>query len=174
MFDGTVISCRAMRCKDGALDGTFVRTDFKSFLYWREHGYADGPTRDAFGASLIRSSDGYVLLGRAERRQSQLRARLSAERHSSMRPTTYAPAAVDIDASIARELEEETGLTPADLERRPGYVADVRRAARLDRDRMAQPAAARTRCAAHPRPRRAPAEPELADVVIVRCGRRYR
>jgi len=63
LFNGAVHVLIAHALREGTLTGTFARTDFKSFLYWRDHG-AEGPTLDGFGSSLIRSSDGCVLLGR--------------------------------------------------------------------------------------------------------------
>src|SRR5690348_13418591 len=63
LFDGCVHVLTSYALRNATLSGTFARTDFKSFLYWREHG-TEAPAIDAFGSSLIRSSDGGVLLGR--------------------------------------------------------------------------------------------------------------
>jgi len=167
MFDGTVHVLTAHALYDGALNGTFTRTDFKSFLYWREHGF-EGSTRDGFGSSLIRSSDGCVLLGRQS--EGNLNSGLAYPPSGLIDASDTTAGRVEIDASIARELEEETGLTQAELERRPGYVVtfagplvsiaiEWRSELRAD--------ALRRRILDHVA--RQP-EPELADVVIVRSA----
>jgi 8-oxo-dGTP pyrophosphatase MutT (NUDIX family) len=165
MFDGTVHVLTAHALHDGLLTGTFARTDFKSFLYWREHG-SQGPTRDGFGSSLVRSSDGCVLLGRQS--EGHLNAGLAYPPSGLIDSSDTTAGRVDIDASIARELEEETGLTRADLERRPGYITtSIGPIVSIAIEwQSALPAnALRERILAHVE--RQP-EPELGDVVIVR------
>lgn len=165
LFDGAVHVLLAHALQEGTLAGTFARTDFKSFLYWREHG-AEGPTRDGFGSSLIRSSDGCVLLGRQS--EGHLNAGAAYPPSGLIEPTDTVGASIDIDASIARELEEETGLAPADLERRPGYVVTFSGplVSIAIEWRSALPAVElRARILAHLARQSAP---ELSDVVIVR------
>ena len=122
LFDGPVHVLTTHALRGDTLTGTFACTDFKSFLYWREHG-ADGPTRDGFGSSLIRSSDGCLLLGRQS--EGHLNAGFAYPPSGLIEPGDGAGETIDIEANIARELEEETGLGRADLERRPGYVVTV-------------------------------------------------
>ena len=154
MFDGTVHVLTAHALYRGALNGTFTRTDSRAFFDWREHGF-EGSTRDGFGSSLIRSSDGCVLLGRQSEGNLNSGARLSAKRpHRRVR---HDGRSGNRRPSLARELEEETGLTQAELKRRPGYVVTFAGAARLDRDRMAERASRGRAAPAHPRPCRAPA-----------------
>lgn len=64
LFNGIVHVLGSWRVEGRTLSGTFLRTDFKSFLYWRETGFPDAGVKDAFGTSLVRSADGAVLLGR--------------------------------------------------------------------------------------------------------------
>jgi len=165
LFDGPVHVLTAHELREGSLTGTFVRTDFKSFLYWCEHG-AEGPMRDGFGSSLIRSSDGCVLLGRQS--EGHLNAGFAYPPSGLIDPSDTTTGMVDIDASIARELEEETGLVGAALERRPGYVVTfsgplVSIAIEWQSSLSAQ--ALRDRILGHVARQ---ADPELADVVIVR------
>jgi 8-oxo-dGTP pyrophosphatase MutT (NUDIX family) len=164
MFDGTVHVLTAHAPYDGALNGTFTRTDFKNYLYWREHGF-EGPTRDGFGSSLIRSSDGCVLLGR--QCEGNLNSGLAYPPSGLIDASDTVVGTVDIDASIARELEEETGLTPAELERRRGYMvtfAGPLISIAIEWQSALPADALRRRILDHVA--RQP-EPELADVVIV-------
>lgn len=123
-FNGSVFLFKACGIDSGRLTGTMFKTDFRTLLYWRGLPFAASDSvREASGASLIRSAEGYVLFGR------QAPGHLNAGR-------IYPPSGVidaddvvgdsiDIDASIARELREETGLHAGELERRPGYVVAV-------------------------------------------------
>jgi 8-oxo-dGTP pyrophosphatase MutT (NUDIX family) len=167
LFDGIIFMLRGWSLRAGTFTGNFLRTDFKSYLYWRESGYADASVRDGFGCAVIRSREGHVLLGR------QVSGNLNAGR--AYPPGGFIDArdihegSVDIEASIARELDEETGLEPADLVRVPGYVltptGPLLSIAIEWRSALAAEAL-RTRILHHVR--RQPV-PELDDVVIARA-----
>ncbi len=166
LFDGAIYLLRSYAIEEQVLTGTLVRTDFKSFLYWREHGYADRCMHDAFGASLIRSAEGYVLLG--VQSEGNLNTGLAYPPSGMIDDDDVRAGAVDIEASIVRELAEETGLTPADLERTPGYVlaiSDPFVAIAIEWRSALDAQALRERILAHIRSQDAP---ELADIVIVR------
>lgn len=152
-----------------SLNGELWATDFKAFLHWRGAGIAHAAALDCFGSAAIRSADGCLMLGRQ-------RVGLNAGR-------TYLPGgliddrdvgadgSIDIDASIIRELAEETGLDAARLTRVPGYLVirtgpmvaigvifDAAESAMVLRERIRRHIAAE-------------AQPELADMAIIAtCG----
>lgn len=67
LYDGVVHLLRNGTIEHNVFTATFLRTDFKSFLYWRALGYPDAGVRggfDSFGSAVIRSAEGHVLLGR--------------------------------------------------------------------------------------------------------------
>lgn len=98
----------------GHFAGTLFEVEFKQFLYWRETGYRDPTVRDAFGSALIRSAEGHVLLGR--QRAGNVNAGFAYPPGGFIDRRDVAPGGeVDIAASIAREVAEETGLDPGDL-----------------------------------------------------------
>jgi 8-oxo-dGTP pyrophosphatase MutT (NUDIX family) len=168
LFDGTVFMLCAWGLEDETFCGTFVQTDFKSFLYWREGGYADTSVRDGFGSAVIRSAEGHVLLGRQT--SGNLNAGFVYPPGGFIDARDVAGGAIDIEGSIARELVEETGLDPASLTRVPGYL--LTRAGPLVSIgiewRSLLPAVAlRERILAHVRRE---SVPELADIVIVRSA----
>lgn len=166
LFDGTVYMLRGYALDAGTFNGTFLRTDFKSFLYWRECGYADADVRDGFGSSVIRSCDGHVLLGLQT--SGNVNGGLAYPPGGFIDARDVLGTAVDIEASIVRELGEETGLEPGSLVRVPGYVLTLAGpfVSIAIEWRSALPAdALRMRILDHIQ--RQPA-PELADVVIVR------
>jgi 8-oxo-dGTP pyrophosphatase MutT (NUDIX family) len=168
LFDGTIFLLAKYELQDEALLATLFPTDFKSFLYWREQGYPECGIRDAFGASVIRSSEGCVLLGLQS--AGHLNSGLVYPPSGMIDQDDVREGMIDIDASIARELEEETGLRPADFERVPGYILTILPPfmAIAIEWRSALPAEAlRERILAHVGRE---AEPELADVVIIRSA----
>src|SRR5713226_9794720 len=91
---------------------SYFEADFASFLAWRDWGFADRDVFNGFGMGALRASDGAFVLG-------------EMGRHTANAGRIYFPSgtpdlddlsdgAVDISGSVAREVEEETGLTPAD------------------------------------------------------------
>lgn len=165
LFDGTIYLARDYAIDGGALAATLFKTDFKTFLYWRAHRSDDG-LRECFGASLIFSSEGHVLLGRQG--PGQLNSGRVYPPSGLIDGADVRAASIDIDASIARELQEETGLGPASVQRLPGYLVAIAgvQIAVATRWRSELPALELRRhilsCL------RAQPHPELDDIVIVR------
>ncbi len=120
-YDGEVFVLRHLDREPDAVAGTFSLERFSAFLFWRDHLAADPATLDGFATALVRSAEGHVIAGCATP------GTLNAGR-------VYLPGGfidardrrpdgtIDIDASIARELAEETGLAVADLTRVAGYI----------------------------------------------------
>ena len=90
----------------------YFETDFASFLAWRDWGFPDRDVFNGFGMGALRCSDGAFVLGE-----------MGADTANAGR--IYFPSgtpdlddvkdgAMDIPGSVAREVEEETGITPAD------------------------------------------------------------
>lgn len=166
LFDGKVFLLRDLALDDATANATYVRADFKSFVYWREQGYPDRSVRDGFGSSVIRSAEGHVLLG--VQGEGYLNAGRAYPPGGMIDVRDTARDVIDIDASIARELAEETGLEPAGLVRAPGYVLTQCGALvsiAIEWRSVLTAADLRASILAHVRRQ---AAPELADVVIVR------
>jgi hypothetical protein len=90
----------------------YFETDFASFLAWRDWGFPDRDVFNGFGMGALRCNDGAFVLG-------------EMADHTANAGRVYFPAGtpdlddlkcgvVDIAGSVAREVEEETGLAPAD------------------------------------------------------------
>lgn len=166
LFNGTIFVLRDWRISAGTFTGSFLRTDFKSFLYWKEGGCPEAGVRDGFGSAVIRSAEGHLIFGRQT--GGNINAGLVYPPGGFIDARDVRGATIDIDASIARELTEETGLRPGELERTPGYW--LTRAGPLVSIGIEWRSALaaedlRQRILGHVRSQ---AEPELADVVIVR------
>jgi len=152
---------------DGALfRGSYLKTDYASFLSWMDWGHPDAGVRDSFSQAALRSADGAYLLG-------------VMGPHTANAGKIYFPAgtpdpsdvkgdSVDLTASVWREVEEETGLTAADVAAEAGWysVFDGARIAHLKIMQAREDAAPlRERILAFMK-RQHP--PELADIRIVR------
>lgn len=166
LWNGPVLLLRDHAFRDGHLSGAFRRTDFAAFTFWRDTGWRDLGMVNAFALAAIEGADGGFVLG-------------VMGPHTASAGRTYFPGGtpdpsditpdgrVDLHASMLRELEEETGLAPADIARDAGFtgIFDGPRVALMGRlvfDAPAQELAARIRAFLA-----SEAQPELADVAVV-------
>jgi 8-oxo-dGTP pyrophosphatase MutT (NUDIX family) len=112
MWNGRVLLGRDPVFAGGRFAASYFEADFASFLAWRDWGFADKGVFNGFGMGALRCADGAFVLG-------------EMGSHTSNAGRIYFPSgtpdlddirdgAVDITGSLARELEEETGLAPGD------------------------------------------------------------
>lgn len=112
LWNGRVLLARHPEFAGDRLRARYFETDFASFLAWRDWGFPDSSVFNGFGMGALQSSDGAFVLG-------------EMAGHTANAGRIYFPSgtpdlddirldAVDMAGSIAREVEEETGLTPAD------------------------------------------------------------
>jgi 8-oxo-dGTP pyrophosphatase MutT (NUDIX family) len=90
----------------------YFEADFASFLAWRDWGFPDASVFNGFGMGALRSSDGAFILGEMGPHTSN--AGRVYFPSGTPDPDDIRDGAVDIAGSVAREVEEETGLEPAD------------------------------------------------------------
>jgi 8-oxo-dGTP pyrophosphatase MutT (NUDIX family) len=116
LWNGEVLFGRNPVFTEDRFSAEYFRTDFASFLTWRDQGFPDHTVFNGFGMGALRSNDGAFVLG-------------EMAAHTANGGRVYFPSGtpdlddlrdgmVDISGSIAREVEEEAGLTPAE------YCAD--------------------------------------------------
>lgn len=165
LFDGTVLIAEGLAMAAGHLAATLRPIPFSAFLAWRDWGYPVKGLTDLSAAVAIVAADGAVLLG-------------TMGGHTANAGRTYlvggtpdlsdvaADGTVDLVATAARELSEETGLSATGSLTEALVVRDPPRAVVVAVHRFALTAedlAAEIRrfLAAEP-------EPELSDVVVVR------
>jgi 8-oxo-dGTP pyrophosphatase MutT (NUDIX family) len=166
LWNGRVLLLHEFAIADSVLRGAYFETDFASFIAWRDWGWPDGAIRNCFGQAALQAADGAYLLG------VMAGHTLNAGRiyfpSGTPDPTDVNGSEVDLAGSVLRELEEETGLTAADVQVAAGWHAVIAgpRLAMLKTLRSPLPAAElRARILA-----RLAAEPqaELADIRIAR------
>ena len=116
LWNGRVLLLHDYAIVGATFRGDFLETDFASFIAWRDWGMPDVTVKDCVAMGAIRASDGGFLLGV-----------MSA--HTANAGKIYFPAGmidiedwngatIDLESSMWRELEEETGLS------RDGLTAD--------------------------------------------------
>jgi 8-oxo-dGTP pyrophosphatase MutT (NUDIX family) len=119
IWNGRVLLARRPAWVGERFSASYFETDFASFLAWRDWGFPDASVFNGFGMGALRCADGAFVMG-------------EMGPHTSTAGRIYFPAGtpdpddivgdrVDIAGSVARELEEETGLTPADYEMSPHW-----------------------------------------------------
>lgn len=114
VWNGRVLLMHRHGLADGVLRGTFFETDFASFLAWRDWGFPDTGVTNAFAMGALRSSDGAFLLG--EMAAGTANAGKVYFPCGTPDPSDVRETVVDFAGSVVREMQEETGLTPADYE----------------------------------------------------------
>ena len=112
LWNGRLLLGRNPAFSADSFSADYFDADFASFLAWRDWGFADKRVFNGPGSGALRGNDGAFVLG-------------EMAAHTANAGRIYFPAgtpdaddlrdgAVDIAASVAREVEEETGLTAAD------------------------------------------------------------
>ena len=120
-FNGDVYLTSRASIENGVVAARLFKTDFKTVLYWRELGYPETGVIDGFGSALIHSADGAYIFCR--QRPGQINSGMTYLPGGFIDGNdVLADGRIDISRSILRELEEETGLGPADGAPAPGFI----------------------------------------------------
>lgn len=112
MWNGRVLLGRNPVFTGERLSASYFETDFASFLAWRDWGFPDKTVFNGFGMGALRSSDGAFALGVMGEHTSNAGRIYFASGTPDL--DDIRDGAVDMSGSVERELEEETGLAPAD------------------------------------------------------------
>ncbi len=110
LWNGRVLIGAGSAFSGERLSADYFEVDFASFLAWRDWGFPDKDVFNGFGMGALRASDGAFVLGE-----------MGLDTANGGR--VYFPAGtpdlddvkdgrLDIPSSVAREVEEETGLAP--------------------------------------------------------------
>jgi 8-oxo-dGTP pyrophosphatase MutT (NUDIX family) len=112
IWNGRVVLGRNRQFSGERFSAEYFETDFASFLAWRDWGFPDQGVFNGFGMGALRSADGAFIMG--EMGQHTANAGRIYFPSGTPDPDDVKDGALDIGGSVAREVEEETGLTPAD------------------------------------------------------------
>jgi 8-oxo-dGTP pyrophosphatase MutT (NUDIX family) len=123
LWNGRVLLLSRCVLRERRLSGSFFETDFASFLAWREWGCPDRTVVNCFAMGALRAADGAFLVGvMAAHTANSGRIYFPA---GTPDPEDIRGSIVDLEQNVAREVAEETGLTPNDFIPRVGWEAVV-------------------------------------------------
>lgn len=166
LWNGRVLLLHRQRVADGVFGGDYLETDYASFAAWSAWGRPPAGVRDCFGAAAVKTRDGGFLLGVMG--ALTFNAGLIYFPCGTPDLTDIVGGKVDLDASVRRELKEETGLDAGELDAAPGWttVVDGALIGHIKLMRANEDAETlRARILAHVARE---TQPELADIRIVR------
>jgi 8-oxo-dGTP pyrophosphatase MutT (NUDIX family) len=166
IWNGRVLVLNEYAIQGQVFRGSYGETDYASFLACIDWGWPDGNSWDCFSQGALRSADGAFLLGEMSRQTAN--AGQIYFPAGTPDPRDIAGSRVDLEASVWREVEEETGLTGGDLVAEPGWhtVLAGRRIAHIKTLQAREDAdALRARIMANLSRQQSP---ELSDIRIVR------
>ena len=113
LFDGKVLVARRMEITGGVWRAAHIVIPYSGLKYWLSLGFVEAGAFNTFASGVVVTADGAVLLGRMGG-------------HTANAGRLYFPCGTpdlddvsgdvfDVEASMTRELGEETGLGPAHL-----------------------------------------------------------
>src|SRR5437773_1792023 len=121
LWNGRVLVLQTFAVADGVFRGTYLETDFASFLAWRDWGFPDQSVRNCFAMAALRAADGAFVLGvMASHTANAGKVYFIG---GTPDPHDVAGERVDLERSVLRELAEETGLSAETVRPEPGWHA---------------------------------------------------
>jgi 8-oxo-dGTP pyrophosphatase MutT (NUDIX family) len=121
VWNGRMLLLHQHAHDEGIFRGSYLETDYASFLAWRDWGCPETGVRNCFGMGALRGCDGPFLLGVMAPQTAS--AGMIYFPAGLPDPTDVVGQAVDLAGNVLREVEEETGLKPGDYEPEPGWYS---------------------------------------------------
>ena len=118
LFNGKVLILHRWAIEGERFTGAYLMTDYKDFLAWRDFGFPDRQKWNCFAMAALQSADGSYLLGEMAAHTANAGAIYFAA--GTPDPSDLKGDVVDLEGSVLRELEEETGVLPTEV-RRPDF-----------------------------------------------------
>ncbi len=119
LWNGRVLLGRSPVFTEDRLAASYFETDFASFLAWRDWGFPDTTVFNGFGMGALRACDGAFVMGvMGQHTANPGRIYFPS---GTPDPADVRDGRLDLPGSIVREMEEETGLEPADYLIRPHW-----------------------------------------------------
>lgn len=171
IWNGDVLICAEAGITDAVLTGRFIKTDYASFVAWRDWGWPDKSVSNLFGSAIVHTSDNALLYGRMAPHTLNA-GKIYPPGGSLEMKDVSADGRVDVMGSLIRELTEETGLNAADAEK--GELLAVFDGPRLSVAQVfrftssAETLAGQVRRYLHDGH-----EDELSDIEIIRAGSQF-
>lgn len=167
MFNGRVLLQHQGDVQGGVFIARYFETDYSDFIAWHRFGYPPPAMRNGFAMAALRARDGAWLLG-VMGDHTVNAGKIYFAAGTPDRNDVLPDGTIDLAGSAARELFEETGLKPDEVEVGDGWnvALDSVRAAFMRPFRIDLPAQEARRLILSRI--KSEAEPELSDIYIVR------
>lgn len=124
MFNGRILLQHRACIRGGVLEAGYFETDYAAFMTWRDFGLPGPAIRNGFAMGALRAADGAFLCGRMGGHTANAGMVYFAA-GTPDRSDLRADGTVDLAGSVLRELEEETGLTEAEVMVGEGWDAVI-------------------------------------------------
>ena len=119
LFDGRIYLATSVEMEPGLLRAVAFETDYRNFLTWRDFGCPGEGVFNLFSMGALRSADGAFITG--EMGPATANAGLRYFPAGTPDPSDFRDGYVDLAANLLRELQEETGIDPADVTVQAGW-----------------------------------------------------
>ncbi|OYU49470.1 MAG: NUDIX hydrolase [Rhizobiales bacterium PAR1] len=114
-FNGKVLIQHHWEVVDGVYRGRYLETDYAAFIAWRDFGHPGPPMRNGFAMAALQARDGAYLLGEMGAGTANA-GKIFFAAGTPDRSDLTPDGRVDLAGSVLRELGEETGLRPEEVE----------------------------------------------------------
>lgn len=114
LWNGRVLLMHDYAIAGVCLRGSFFETDFASFMAWRDFGFPDDAVKNGFALGALRGSDGAYVLGVMS--AGTMNAGKIYFPGGTPDLNDVADHRVDLESSVRREVQEETGIDPAEFD----------------------------------------------------------
>jgi 8-oxo-dGTP pyrophosphatase MutT (NUDIX family) len=121
VWNGRVLLLHEHAVAGDSFRGSYLETDYASFAAWRGWGRPTAAVCDCFGVGAVMAADGAFLLGVMG--PHTVNADSIYFPCGTPDPDDIVGGSVDLDASVRRELKEETGLDVSEFSAEPGWTA---------------------------------------------------
>lgn len=119
LWNGRVLLMHQRAFSGTTLRGQYFETDFANFMALRDFGFPDRSVANCFALGVLQGSDGGYVLGVMG--GHTMNAGKVYFPGGTPDPNDIAGTRVDLEASVRREVEEETGLAPSHFEIDAGW-----------------------------------------------------
>ncbi|MFZ5692886.1 MAG: NUDIX hydrolase [Pseudomonadota bacterium] len=114
LWNGRVLLMHRHEIDGTCLRGRYFETDFASFMAWRDFGFPDPNIRNCFALGALQGSDGGYVLGVMS--GGTANAGKIYFPGGTPDPNDVTGQRVDLEASVRREVQEETGLSAEEFD----------------------------------------------------------
>jgi hypothetical protein len=119
LWNGRVLLMHEHTFDGASLRGRYFETDFACFMAWRDFGFVDPGINNCFALGALQGADGGYVMGVMG--GGTANAGKIYFPGGTPDPADVTGDRLDLEASVRREVEEETGLAPGQFEIDPGW-----------------------------------------------------